>query len=44
VVAGGITTISTDFSQMGERLAKMVTNREKIQLRNQSYLIRRKSL
>lgn len=44
VVAGGITTISTDFSQMGERLAKMVTNREKVQIRNISNLIRRKSL
>lgn len=44
VVAGGITTISTDFSHMGERLAQMVTNKEKVQLRNPSSLIRRKSL
>jgi len=44
VVSKGITTISTDFFHMGQRLAGMVQNREKAQLRNPSYLIRRGSL
>jgi DNA-binding transcriptional regulator YhcF (GntR family) len=44
VVSDGITTISTDFFNMGQRLAQMVQNKEKVQLRNPSYLIRRKSL
>ena len=44
VVAGGITTISTDFVQMGKTLANMVSNRSKMQLANPSALIRRKSL
>lgn len=44
VVSKGITTISTDFHHMGQRLAGMVQNREKFQIRNPSYLIRRGSL
>jgi DNA-binding LacI/PurR family transcriptional regulator len=44
VVAGGITTISTDFVQMGKALAEMVTNHEKVKVRNTSKLIVRKSL
>lgn len=44
VVAGGITTISTDFVQMGKTLANMVSDRSKMQLNNPSALIRRKSL
>ena len=44
VVAEGITTISTDFSYMGKRLAQMVQNKEKGHFRNPSYLIKRKSL
>lgn len=44
VVAGGITTISTDFVQMGKTLAKMISDRSKLQLSNPSSLIRRKSL
>ena len=44
VVAGGITTISTDFVQMGKALADMVINHKKIQVRNPSTLIVRKSL
>jgi DNA-binding LacI/PurR family transcriptional regulator len=44
VVAGGITTISTDFVQMGKALADMVINHKKIQVRNPSKLIVRKSL
>ena len=44
VVAGGITTISTDFIQMGKALADMVINHKNIQVRNPSKLIVRKSL
>ena len=44
VVAGGITTISTDFVQMGKVLANMVLNHKKIKIRNPSKLIVRKSL
>jgi len=44
VVSKGITTISTDFFHMGKRLSGMVQNREKVQIRNPSYLIRRGSL
>ena len=44
VVAGGITTISTDFVQMGKALAEMVLNHEKIKVRNPSKLIVRNSL
>lgn len=44
VVAGGITTISTDFEQMGKVLADMVLNHRKEKVRNPSRLIVRKSL
>lgn len=44
VVAGGITTISTDFVQMGKTLADMILNHKKIKIRNPSKLIIRKSL
>jgi DNA-binding LacI/PurR family transcriptional regulator len=44
VVAGGITTISTDFIQMGKALADMVLNHKKGKIRNYSKLIVRKSL
>lgn len=44
VVAGGITTISTDFSDMGRTLAQMVLNKKKGQVRNPSKLIMRNSL
>lgn len=44
VVAGGITTISTDFKQMGKSLAQMVLKGERRQLKNPSKLIIRKSL
>jgi DNA-binding transcriptional regulator YhcF (GntR family) len=44
VVAGGITTISTDFVQMGKVLADMVLTHKKIKVRNPSKLIVRKSL
>lgn len=44
VVAGGITTISTDFIEMGRTLAEMVLNRKSDQVRNPSKLIIRNSL
>ncbi|MDX1283487.1 MAG: substrate-binding domain-containing protein [Draconibacterium sp.] len=44
VVAGGITTISTDFNEMGKTLAKMVLERKKEQIRNTSQIIIRNSL
>lgn len=44
VVAGGITTISTDFKLMGKEMAKMVMNRGKAVIENPSQLIIRKSL
>jgi len=44
VVAGGITTISTDFQLMGKTLAQMIQDRSSGKIRNQSALIRRNSL
>ena len=44
VVAGGITTISTDFNMMGKTLANMVLERHNGHVRNPSRLIIRKSL
>ena len=44
IVEGGITTISTDFNKMGQRLAKMIINKEQIQLENTNALILRNSL
>jgi len=44
VVAGGITTISTDFQMMGQTLARMIQERSTEKIRNQSSLIRRNSL
>ncbi len=44
VVAGGITTISTDFSLMGETLAQMIKSHSREQIRNKASLIRRASL
>ncbi len=44
VVAGGITTISTDFTAMGKTLAEMVLERKTGQVRNPSKLIVRNSL
>jgi DNA-binding LacI/PurR family transcriptional regulator len=44
VVAGGITTISTDFAEMGKTLADMVLNKKNGQVRNPSKLIVRNSL
>jgi len=44
VVAGGITTISTDFQLMGKTLALMIQDRSNEKIRNKSSLIRRNSL
>lgn len=44
VVAGGITTISTDFAEMGKALGIMVLNHRIGQVRNPSRLIIRNSL
>lgn len=44
VVAGGITTISTDFVAMGKTLADMVLSHENNHVRNPSKLILRNSL
>ncbi|MDB2571898.1 transcriptional regulator, partial [Polaribacter sp.] len=44
IVEGGITTISTNFNLMGERLAEMILNSEFAQVENPNRLILRKSL
>lgn len=44
IVEGGITTISTDFNKMGERLAQIIINKEEVKIENPSDLILRKSL
>lgn len=44
IVEGGITTISTNFKHMGERLASMILNNEHAQVENPNQLIIRKSL
>lgn len=44
VVSGGITTISTDFTEMGKTLANMVLKKENKQIRNTSKMIIRNSL
>ncbi|WP_296380922.1 GntR family transcriptional regulator [Winogradskyella sp.] len=44
IVEGGITTISTNFNLMGERLAEMILNNESVQVENPNRLILRKSL
>lgn len=44
VVSGGITTISTDFTEMGKTLANMVITRDKSQVRNKARMIVRNSL
>ncbi|MDO6736478.1 GntR family transcriptional regulator [Wenyingzhuangia sp. 2_MG-2023] len=44
IVEGGITTISTDFKEMGKRLAQMINENEHVQIENTNHLILRKSL
>ncbi|MCG1036002.1 GntR family transcriptional regulator [Polaribacter sargassicola] len=44
IVEGGITTISTDFNEMGKRLAEMIINKEHSKIENPSKLIIRNSI
>ena len=44
VVENGITTISTDFYEMGKLLAEMKNNKLKLKIKNNSRLIMRKSI
>ncbi len=44
IVEGGITTISTNFNLMGERLAQMILKQELAQIQNPNRLIIRQSL
>lgn len=44
VVASGITTISTDFAQMGQNLAEMIREKRKLHIQNPASLIVRNSL
>lgn len=44
IVEGGITTISTDFNEMGKRLAQMILNKEQLRIENVNTLILRHSL
>ena len=44
IVEGGITTISTNFKEMGERMANMILNEERIKVENPNNILVRKSL
>ncbi|QXP66655.1 GntR family transcriptional regulator [Polaribacter sp. AHE13PA] len=44
IVEGGITTITTDFNEMGKRLAKMILNKEQDKVENPNKLIIRNSI
>jgi DNA-binding GntR family transcriptional regulator len=44
IVEGGITTISTDFNEMGKRLAQMILNKEEVKIENPHKLIIRNSI
>lgn len=44
VVMDGITTISTDFNLMGQKLAEMILNNQHLKVENPSSLILRKSI
>ena len=43
IVASGITTISTDFAQMGKSMAHMILNHQRLKLDNPSLMNRRNS-
>ncbi|MDP3434860.1 MAG: substrate-binding domain-containing protein [Bacteroidota bacterium] len=43
IVASGITTISTDFAQMGKTMAEMILNHQKLKLDNTFLMYRRES-
>ena len=44
IVEGGITTISTDFNEMGQRLAEMILNKEQVKIENPNKIIIRNSI
>ncbi|WP_136481250.1 GntR family transcriptional regulator [Cognatitamlana onchidii] len=44
IVEGGITTISTDFKKMGQELAIMILNKQKLKIENPNHLIIRNSI
>ncbi len=44
VVAGGVTTITTDFNEMGRLLALSVLNRDRKTIKCPTYMIERASL
>ncbi|MEN0051596.1 MAG: substrate-binding domain-containing protein, partial [Bacteroidota bacterium] len=44
IICGGITTLSTDFAQMGQQAAEFVLNRKETQVIIPTILTRRKSL
>lgn len=44
IVEGGITTITTDFNEMGKNLAKMILNKENKKIENPNKLIIRNSI
>ena len=44
IVEGGITTITTDFNQMGKKLAEMILNKENTRIENPNKLIIRNSI
>jgi DNA-binding transcriptional regulator YhcF (GntR family) len=43
VLAEGITVISTDFKYMGEKIAELILNKEKVKIKNPFRMIRRTS-
>lgn len=43
IVASGITTISTDFTQMGKSMAEMILNNQRLKIDNPFHLINRQS-
>jgi DNA-binding transcriptional regulator YhcF (GntR family) len=44
IVEGGITTITTDFNEMGKNVAHMILNKEQIKIENKGKLIIRNSI
>ena len=44
ILEGGITTMTTDFTEMGIKLAQMLTNKEQLKIQNPINLIIRNSL
>jgi len=44
IVAGGIHTISSDFTKMRKRMVQMILNKEYVHIENAHYLILRSSL